>query len=72
MYISLGSCILKTPVLLLHIDTTTFTTITTATIQFVLVWQMADSEDLDNDIDELLQEFESDKNRPILHTVQFY
>jgi len=33
---------------------------------------MADSEDLDNDIDELLQEFESTKNRPILHTVQFY
>lgn len=35
-------------------------------------FQMADSSDLDNDIDELLQEFESSKNRPILHTVQFY
>lgn len=33
---------------------------------------MADSEDLDNDIDELLQEFESKVNRPILHSIQFY
>jgi len=34
--------------------------------------QMADSEDLDNDIDELLHEFESKCQRPILHCVLFY
>lgn len=35
-------------------------------------FQMSDSEDLDNDIDELIQEFEAKAQRPILHTVQFY
>ncbi|XP_055947827.1 RNA polymerase II subunit A C-terminal domain phosphatase SSU72-like [Argiope bruennichi] len=47
-----------------------------ATIGAFLVCEMAtmmaESEDLDNDIDELLQEFESKAQRPILHTVQFY
>ncbi|XP_076365456.1 RNA polymerase II subunit A C-terminal domain phosphatase SSU72-like [Tachypleus tridentatus] len=33
---------------------------------------MAESEDLDNDIDELLQEFEAKAQKPILHTIQFY
>ncbi|GFV37739.1 RNA polymerase II subunit A C-terminal domain phosphatase SSU72 [Trichonephila clavipes] len=33
---------------------------------------MAESEDLDNDIDELLQEFEAKARRPILHTVLFF
>ncbi|XP_015908274.1 RNA polymerase II subunit A C-terminal domain phosphatase SSU72 [Parasteatoda tepidariorum] len=33
---------------------------------------MAESEDLDNDIDELLQEFEAKAQRPILHTIRFY
>lgn len=33
---------------------------------------MAQSDDLDNDIDELLQEFESRCQRSILHTVVFY
>lgn len=47
-----------------------------ATIGAFLICEMAtrmsESEDLDNDIDELLQEFESKAQRPILHTVQFY
>ncbi|GFT52696.1 RNA polymerase II subunit A C-terminal domain phosphatase SSU72 [Nephila pilipes] len=47
-----------------------------ATIGAFLVCEMAtmmaESEDLDNDIDELLQEFEAKAGRPILHTVQFY
>ena len=34
--------------------------------------QLQDSEDLDNEIDELLQEFESRCQRPILHTTVFY
>ncbi|XP_076329945.1 RNA polymerase II subunit A C-terminal domain phosphatase SSU72-like [Tachypleus tridentatus] len=33
---------------------------------------MADSEDLDNDIDELLQMFETKAQKPVLHTIQFY
>lgn len=33
---------------------------------------MAQSEDLDNEIDELLHEFESKHQRPILHSVHFY
>ncbi|XP_022648609.1 RNA polymerase II subunit A C-terminal domain phosphatase SSU72-like isoform X2 [Varroa jacobsoni] len=37
-----------------------------------LAQQMAESDDLDNDIDELLQEFESKKSRTILHSIQFY
>ncbi|CAG0888991.1 unnamed protein product [Darwinula stevensoni] len=37
-----------------------------------LVTLMASSEDLDNDIDELLQEFEHKCKRSILHCVQFY
>lgn len=34
--------------------------------------QMASSSDLDNDIDELLHEFESKNQRPVLHSVHFY
>lgn len=33
---------------------------------------MSESEDLDNDIDELLQDFESKNERTILHCVFFY
>ena len=33
---------------------------------------LAESSDIDNDIDELLQEFEARCKRPILHTVVFY
>lgn len=33
---------------------------------------MSESDDLDNDIDELLQEFEAKAQRIILHTIQFY
>lgn len=36
------------------------------------MFQLANSEDLDNDIDELLHEFESKFVRTILHTVLFY
>ncbi|CAN7985823.1 unnamed protein product [Ixodes pacificus] len=47
-----------------------------ATIGAFLICEMAqmmsDSEDLDNDIDELIQEFEAKAQRAILHTVQFY
>lgn len=32
---------------------------------------MAQSQDLDNDIDELLQEFENKVERPLLHTIAF-
>lgn len=38
----------------------------------ISVFQLANSEDLDNDIDELLHEFESKFSRTILHTVLFY
>lgn len=38
----------------------------------IFVFQLANSEDLDNDIDELLHEFESKFSRTILHTVLFY
>lgn len=37
-----------------------------------MFFQLANSEDLDNDIDELLHEFESKFARTILHTVLFY
>nr|CAG4645832.1 EOG090X0E4R [Lynceus sp. MCZ IZ 141354] len=37
-----------------------------------LVTMLADSDDLDNDIDELLQDFEAKCQRTILHCVQFY
>ncbi|XP_026464098.1 RNA polymerase II subunit A C-terminal domain phosphatase SSU72 [Ctenocephalides felis] len=37
-----------------------------------MVTIMAHCEDLDNDIDELIHEFESKTGRPILHCVQFY
>nr|CAG4645138.1 EOG090X0E4R [Leptodora kindtii] len=37
-----------------------------------LVSQLASSEDLDNDIDEILQEFEPKCQRPVLHCVLFY
>lgn len=37
-----------------------------------LVTMLYSSEDLDNEIDEILQEFEHKVNRPLLHTVQFY
>lgn len=46
-----------------------------ATIGALLISKMAQSlassDDLDNDIDELLQEFESSINRPLLHTIAF-
>jgi len=37
-----------------------------------LCTQLEESEDLEDDIDELLQEFESKANRQVLHCVQFY
>ncbi len=37
-----------------------------------LVQMLADSADVDDEIDELLQEFEARCKRPILHTVVFY
>ncbi|XP_023243172.1 RNA polymerase II subunit A C-terminal domain phosphatase SSU72 [Centruroides vittatus] len=47
-----------------------------ATIGAFLICQMtqmmSDSEDLDNDIDELLQDFEAKAQRNILHSIQFY
>jgi len=36
------------------------------------VFQLGQSDDLDNDIDELLQEFETRCQRTILHTLLFY
>lgn len=46
-----------------------------ATIGALLISKMAqslaNSTDLDNDIDELLQEFETSINRPLLHTIAF-
>lgn len=38
----------------------------------VLFFQMAKCPDLDNDIDELIQDFESRRNKTVLHTVLFY
>ena len=37
-----------------------------------LVQMLADSPDLDDEIDELLQAFEAKSGRPVLHTVVFY
>merc|ERR1712008_519525 len=37
-----------------------------------LLQSLSESQDLDDDIDELLQEYEAKCNRPILHTVAFY
>nr|CAG4638071.1 EOG090X0E4R [Chydorus sphaericus] len=37
-----------------------------------LVALLANSDDLDNDIDELLQDFEAKCSRPVLHCVLFY
>ena len=37
-----------------------------------LVQMLADSSDLDDEIDELLQAFEAKSGRPVLHTVVFY
>ncbi|GFN96095.1 RNA polymerase ii subunit a c-terminal domain phosphatase ssu72 [Plakobranchus ocellatus] len=37
-----------------------------------LVTMLCVSEDLDNEVDEILQRFESKVNRPVLHTIQFY
>lgn len=46
-----------------------------ATLGAFLIAKMAASlakaDDLDNEIDELLQEFETDINRPLLHTIAF-
>ena len=36
------------------------------------VVQLSETDDLDNDVDELLQEFEAKCQRPILHTVAFH
>ena len=43
-----------------------------AFMMFELMSILAKSTDIDDDIDELLQDFESKCNRPILHTVVFY
>uniref|UniRef100_T1J4B9 RNA polymerase II subunit A C-terminal domain phosphatase SSU72 n=1 Tax=Strigamia maritima TaxID=126957 RepID=T1J4B9_STRMM len=37
-----------------------------------LVTRMSESDDLDNYIDDIIQEFETKNQRPVLHTVQFY
>ncbi|CAG5125023.1 unnamed protein product [Candidula unifasciata] len=37
-----------------------------------LVTMLLASDDLDNEVDEILQEFEHKVSRPVLHTVQFY
>ncbi|KAK3105441.1 hypothetical protein FSP39_025323 [Pinctada imbricata] len=37
-----------------------------------LVTMLQDSEDLDNEIDEILQDFEGKSNRSVLHTLGFY
>ena len=43
---------------------------------FLSTWefyfQAEEAEDLDNDMDELLQEFEEKTKRRIIHSVQFY
>ena len=43
-----------------------------AFMMFELMSILAKSTDIDDDIDELLQDFESKCNRPILHTIVFY
>lgn len=42
-----------------------------ALLMLKMVQSLAQSKDLDNDIDELLQEFETTINRPLLHTIAF-
>ena len=37
-----------------------------------ITFQMTKSTDLDNEIDELLQDFETRRGRSVLHTVLFY
>ena len=39
---------------------------------FLLLFQLYSSDDLDNEVDEILQDFEHKVNRPILHTAIFY
>ena len=41
-------------------------------MMFELMSILAKSSDIDDDIDDLLQDFEAKCNRPILHTVVFY
>ncbi|KAH8421319.1 hypothetical protein KR009_001952 [Drosophila setifemur] len=41
-------------------------------LTLISIFQMAKSMDLDNDIDEMIQEFEERRNRVILHSVLFY
>ncbi|UYV69190.1 SSU72 [Cordylochernes scorpioides] len=47
-----------------------------ATIGAIMIYELArriqDSDDLDNDIDDILQEFEARNNRSVLHAIQFY
>jgi RNA polymerase II subunit A C-terminal domain phosphatase SSU72 len=43
-----------------------------SSIELYIFFQLANSDDLDNDIDELLHEFESKFDKSILHTVLFY
>lgn len=43
-----------------------------AFLMYELVQILMESSDIDNDIDEMLQDFEAKCNRPILHTVVFY
>ena len=42
-----------------------------ALLMLKMAQSLAQSKDLDNDIDELLQEFETTINRPLLHTIAF-
>jgi RNA polymerase II subunit A C-terminal domain phosphatase SSU72 len=37
-----------------------------------LMEEIAHHADIDNDIDEVLQAFEGEKNRPLMHAVMFY
>ena len=39
----------------------------------MIFWlQLQETEDMENDIDELIQDFEHESHRQILHTVVFY
>ena len=43
-----------------------------AFLMYELLQILMESSDIDNDIDEMLQDFEAKCNRPIFHTVVFY
>lgn len=40
--------------------------------QFILELKLQNSEDMDNEIDEILQDYESKIKRQILHSIAFY